>query len=151
MRSVLIFTIWFPPPRTICRTEMKTAGRNARRTGAVPAPLYAKTKAARRRHGNFIGRKQRDNIEIFCAASTARLTRNRVSSIVKGLCHAAGILRGHQILHYVADGGARDEKSRTFLSNSKRSHILRTSSRSRRLILSSIVSFAVWLKCTRTI
>ena len=46
---------------------------------------------------------------------------------------------------------ARDEKSRTFSSNSKRSHILRTSSRSRRLILSSIVSFAVWLKCTRTI
>ena len=33
----------------------------------------------------------------------------------------------------------------------KRSHILRTSSRSRRLILSSIVSFAVWLKWTRTI
>ena len=46
---------------------------------------------------------------------------------------------------------ARDEKSRTFSSNSKRSHILRTSSRSRRLILSSIVSFAVWLKWTRTI
>ena len=45
----------------------------------------------------------------------------------------------------------RDEKSRTFSSNSKRSYILRTSSRSRRLILSSIVSFAVWLKCTRTI
>ena len=45
----------------------------------------------------------------------------------------------------------RDEKSRTFSSNPKRSHILRTSSRSRRLILSSIVSFAVWLKCTRTI
>ena len=45
----------------------------------------------------------------------------------------------------------RDEKSRTFSSNSKRSHILRTSSRSRRLILSSIVSFAVWLKWTRTI
>ena len=48
-------------------------------------------------------------------------------------------------------GFARDEKSRTFSSNSKRSYILRTSSRSRRLILSSIVSFAVWLKCTRTI
>ena len=48
-------------------------------------------------------------------------------------------------------GLARDEKSRTFSSNSKRSHILRTSSRSRRLILSSIVSFAVWLKWTRTI
>ena len=46
---------------------------------------------------------------------------------------------------------SRDEKSRTFSSNSKSSHILRTSSRSRRLILSSIVSFAVWLKCTRTI
>ena len=46
---------------------------------------------------------------------------------------------------------SRDKKSRTFSSNSKRSHILRTSSRSRRLILSSIVSFAVWLKCTRTI
>ena len=46
---------------------------------------------------------------------------------------------------------SRDEKSRTFSSNSKRSHILWTSSRSRRLILSSIVSFAVWLKCTRTI
>ena len=48
-------------------------------------------------------------------------------------------------------GNARDEKSRTFSSNSKRSHILRTSSRSRRLILSSIVSFAVSLKWTRTI
>ena len=45
----------------------------------------------------------------------------------------------------------RDEKSRTFSSNSQRSHILRTSSRSRRLILSSIVSLAVSLKCTRTI
>ena len=45
----------------------------------------------------------------------------------------------------------RDKLSRTFSSNSQRSHILRTSSRSRRLILSSIVSFAVWLKCTRTI
>ena len=45
----------------------------------------------------------------------------------------------------------RDEKSRTFSSNSRRSHILRTSSRSIRLILSSIVSLAVWLKCTRTI
>ena len=33
---------------------------------------------------------------------------------------------------------ARDEKSRTFSSNSRRSHILRTSSRSIRLILSSI-------------
>ena len=48
-------------------------------------------------------------------------------------------------------GLSRDEKSRTFSSNSKRSHILRTSSRSRRLILSSIVSFAVSLKWTRTI
>ena len=45
----------------------------------------------------------------------------------------------------------RDEKSRTFSSNSQRSHILRTSSRSIRLILSSIVSLAVWLKWTRTI
>ena len=48
-------------------------------------------------------------------------------------------------------GFSRDEKSRTFSSNSRRSHILRTSSRSIRLILSSIVSLAVWLKCTRTI
>ena len=46
---------------------------------------------------------------------------------------------------------SRDEKSRTFSSNSQRSHILRTSSRSIRLILSSIVSLAVWLKWTRTI
>ena len=46
---------------------------------------------------------------------------------------------------------SRDEKSRTFSSNSKRSHILRTSSRSIRLILSSIVSLAVSLKWTRTI
>ena len=51
----------------------------------------------------------------------------------------------------IREGCTRDEKSRTFSSNPKRSHILRTSSRSRRLILSSIVSFAVWLKCTRTI
>lgn len=69
--------------------------------------LYDKTKAARRRHWNFIGRKQGDNIEIFCAASTARLTRNRVGGIVECLCHAAGILRGHQILHHIADGSAR--------------------------------------------
>lgn len=68
--------------------------------------LYDKTKAARRRHWNFIGRKQGDNIEIFCAASTARLTRNRVGGIVECLCHAAGILRGHQVLHHVVDGGA---------------------------------------------
>ena len=52
---------------------------------------------------------------------------------------------------YVVRVQSRDEKSRTFSSNSKRSYILRTSSRSRRLILTSIVSFAVWLKCTRTI
>ena len=52
---------------------------------------------------------------------------------------------------YAFGGFARDEKSRTFSSNSKRSHILRTSSRSRRLILSSIVSLAVSLKWTRTI
>ena len=56
--------------------------------------LYAKTKAARRRHGNLIGRKTELGIKIFCAASTARLTRNRVGGIVKSLCHAAGILRG---------------------------------------------------------
>ena len=46
---------------------------------------------------------------------------------------------------------SRDEKSRTFSSNSKISYILRTSSRSIRLILSSIVSLAVSLKWTRTI
>src|SRR5699024_12472135 len=44
---------------------------------------------------------------------------------------------------YAFQSFARDEKSRTFSSNSKRSHILRTSSRSIRLILSSIVSLAV--------
>lgn len=42
------------------------------------------------------------------------------------------------------------ELSRTFLSNSKRSYILRTSSRSRRRILSCKVSFAVSLKWIRT-
>ena len=51
----------------------------------------------------------------------------------------------------IQSGEPRDEKSRTFSSNSQRSHILRTSSRSIRLILSSIVSLAVWLKWTRTI
>lgn len=45
---------------------------------------------------------------------------------------------------------ARCELSRTFLSNSKRSYILRTSSRSRRRILSCKVSFAVSLKWIRT-
>ena len=55
------------------------------------------------------------------------------------------------VLEEIIATPTRDEKSRTFSSNPKRSHILRTSSRSRRLILSSIVSFAVWLKCTRTI
>ena len=54
-------------------------------------------------------------------------------------------------IDYAYAAASRDEKSRTFSSNSKRSHILRTSSRSRRLILSSIVSFAVSLKWTRTI
>ena len=68
--------------------------------------LYGKTKAARRRHGNLIGRKTELGIKILCASYTARLTRNRVSGIVEGLCHTAGILRSHQILHYVADGGA---------------------------------------------
>ena len=42
--------------------------------------LYAKAKAARRRHGNLIERKTELGIKIFCAASTARLTRNRVGS-----------------------------------------------------------------------
>ena len=55
------------------------------------------------------------------------------------------------VLLNLISGFTRDEKSRTFSSNSQRSHILRTSSRSIRLILSSIVSFAVWLKWTRTI
>ena len=66
--------------------------------------------------------------------------------------HAVDLIR--QLKESGADfciGGARDEKSRTFSSNSQRSHILRTSSRSIRLILSSIVSLAVWLKWTRTI
>ena len=62
--------------------------------------------------------------------------------------YTADIMAVHQVTF---TDYTRDEKSRTFSSNSKRSHILRTSSRSRRLILSSIVSFAVWLKCTRTI
>ena len=31
----------------------------------------------------------------FCSGSAA----DRICGIVKGLCHAAGILRGHQILH----------------------------------------------------
>ena len=62
------------------------------------------------------------------------------------------MLKKRQIFYLPdANGNSRDEKSRTFSSNSKRSHILRTSSRSRRLILSSIVSLAVSLKCTRTI
>ena len=59
--------------------------------------LYGKTKAARRRHGNLIGRKTELGIKILCASYTARLTRNRVSGIVEGLCHTAGILRSHQI------------------------------------------------------
>lgn len=44
------------------------------------------------------------------------------------------------------NGLSRYELSRTFLSNSKIGYIFRTSSRSRRLILSSSVSFAVSLK-----
>lgn len=39
----------------------------------------------------------------FCSGSAA----DRICGIVKGLCHAAGILRGHQILHHIADGSAR--------------------------------------------
>ena len=38
----------------------------------------------------------------FCSGSAA----DRICGIVKGLCHAAGILRGHQVLHHVVDGGA---------------------------------------------
>ena len=38
----------------------------------------------------------------FCSGSTG----DRVGGIVKGLCHTAGILRGHQVLHHVADGSA---------------------------------------------
>lgn len=57
--------------------------------------LYAKTKAARRRHRNFIGRKTELGIKIFCVEYIADLTRDRVGGIVKGLCHTAGILRGH--------------------------------------------------------
>lgn len=34
------------------------------------------------------------------------LATDRVCSIVKGLRHTAGILRGHQVLHHVADGSA---------------------------------------------
>lgn len=39
----------------------------------------------------------------FCSGSAA----DRICGIVKGLCHAAGILRCHQILHHIADGSAR--------------------------------------------
>ena len=39
----------------------------------------------------------------FCSGSAA----DRICGIVKGLSHAAGILRGHQILHHIADGSAR--------------------------------------------
>ena len=56
--------------------------------------------------GILLDGKQGDIIEIFCAEYTADLTRDRISSIVKGLRHTAGILRGHQVLHHVADGGA---------------------------------------------
>lgn len=38
----------------------------------------------------------------FCSG----LAADRVGGIVKGLRHAAGILRGHQVLHHVADGSA---------------------------------------------
>ena len=57
--------------------------------------------------GILLDGKQGDIIEIFCAEYTADLTRDRISSIVKGLRHTAGILRGHQILHHIADGSAR--------------------------------------------
>ena len=68
--------------------------------------LYAKTKAARRRHGNFIGWKTEHSIAIFCVAYTAGLAQDRVCGIVKSLCHTAGILRGHQILYHVSDSSA---------------------------------------------
>ena len=42
----------------------------------------------------------------FCNIYGICLTGNRICGIVEGLCHAAGILRGHQVLHHVADGGA---------------------------------------------
>ena len=56
--------------------------------------------------GSLLDGKQGDIIEIFCAKYTADLTRDRVGGIVECLCHTAGILRGHQVLHHVADGGA---------------------------------------------
>lgn len=56
--------------------------------------------------GILLDGKQGDIIEIFCAEYTADLTRDRISGIVKGLRHTAGILRGHQVLHHVSDGGA---------------------------------------------
>ena len=56
--------------------------------------------------GILLDGKQGDIIEIFCAEYTADLTRDRISGIVKGLRHTAGILRGHQVLHHVVDGGA---------------------------------------------
>ena len=82
----------------------------------------------------------------FCRAVAENIDRRC------GHCYR---LRLEQTARYAAEHGfesfSRDEKSRTFSSNSKRSHILRTSSRSIRLILSSIVSLAVSLKWTRTI
>ena len=57
----------------------------------------------------------------------------------------------YRVTLQVCTGTPRDKLSRTFSSNSKISYILRTSSRSIRLILSSIVSLAVSLKWTRTI
>ena len=56
--------------------------------------------------GILLDGKQGNIIEIFCAEYTADLTRDRIGSIVKGLRHTAGILRGHQVLHHVADGSA---------------------------------------------
>ena len=72
-------------------------------------------------------------------------------SVINFILNAIPAIISFKFIGKKFTGYSRDEKSRTFSSNSKRSHILRTSSRSRRLILSSIVSFAVWLKCTRTI
>ena len=77
----------------------------------------------------------------------------KVAAVQAKESRAAGIFQSPRLSPWgdVQTSDTRDEKSRTFSSNSRRSHILRTSSRSIRLILSSIVSLAVSLKWTRTI
>ena len=110
-----------------------------------------------RRLNDSIGDKSTDNLKSLLLKDSpiSKFLRQYNIYFVEKDGHPVIIFNNNEISlensYEVQSSKSRDEKSRTFSSNSQRSHILRTSSRSIRLILSSIVSLAVSLKWTRTI